>query len=352
MKWPTLIKQQDSYKNKMKSNSLEKINSYVPNFIRRNFGRKVIAIFFAILVYVKVSNQLGEEQVFQRIPVHVVAQGNIEVMNFKPEFIDVTVKGTKRTVRLTTPTDINIEVSISKEVLKHNNFNINKSFIINLNENNALLPSGLTLIKLSPNNITVHCDKQITKTVPVYPVFKGSPPLDYARGDIKVIPQSVSLTGPQTILNDISSISTKPIFLDQTTVDDFQVERHMQLTDDKTLISPNTVQVKVEIYKTMGTRVFENIPVNILLGKNNTYFNSKLIANKVNITVRGTKSHLEILTRNDLIAFVDVANYNKPGIYQVKVDCWLNDSSIKVKFIEPAILNVELARSLPTSTKD
>ena len=81
----------------------KKMNSYVPLFIRRNFGRKVIAIFFAILVYVKVSSQLGEEKVLQRIPVNIVAHGDIDVMSYQPSSFNVTIKGPKRKVSLTDP---------------------------------------------------------------------------------------------------------------------------------------------------------------------------------------------------------------------------------------------------------
>ena len=59
-----------------------------------------------------------------------------------------------------------------------------------------------------------------------------------------------------------------------------------------------------------------------------------------------------MLTKNQIKAFVDISGYNKPGIYQIKVDCWINDPKINVKFIEPTLLNVELQpTSSPTKTE-
>ena len=329
-----------------------KIRSFIPNFIKRNFGRKIVAIFFAVLVYMKVSTQLGEELVLQRIPVHVVAHGSIDVMNYLPSTVDVTISGSKQKVKLITPSDVRIEIPITKEILKQHNFELNKTFSISINNSNIHLPQGINLIRVIPEDIAIHCDKRIRKDVPVTPTFRGNPPLDYERGEVDVIPKAVSLTGPETILKDIITIPADPVYLDKTTVEDFMVDRKIQPIDKKILVSPESVQVKVEIYKTMETRVFDNIPVSVLLGKLNTKlgFKPKLLSHSVNITLRGPNSQLEMLTKSKIKAFVDISRFNKPGIYKVKVDCWINDSRITVKFIEPAMLNIELL--LTSSTEN
>ena len=323
---------------------LLKLNSFIPLFIRRNFGRKVIAVFFAILLYMKVSTQLGEEQILQRIPINVVPHGNIDVMNFYPETVDITVRGSKQKIRLLTPSDIRIEIPITETVLKQHNFQINKSFSIDISDQYIKLPPGINLIRTTPNDITIHCDKRISKEVKVEVAFKGTPPIDYERGEVTTIPKTATLTGPESILKDIKTIPTAPVYLDKTTVDNFMVDRKLQSVDEKILVSPSSVQVKVEIYKVMGTSVFDNIPVNILLGKENAKlgFKPTLLSNTVNITLRGPNSELEMLAEEQIKAFVDISKFNKPGIYQVKVDCWTNDPRINVKFIEPAMLNVEL----------
>ena len=338
----------------MKYEFLIKLNSYIPLLIKRNFARKLIAIFFAILVYMKVSTQLGEEQVLQRIPINVVAHGNLDVMNYTPKTIAVTISGSKQKIKLLTPSDIRVEIPINNQTLKQYNYQVNKSFSMNIGDQYIHLPPGIDLIRAIPSTVTVHCDKRITKEVPVTPTFRGSPPIDYERGEIKLIPKTVSLTGPEAILKDIKTIPTEPVYLDKTTVEDFMADRKVQSVDKKILISPASVQVKVEIYKTIGTSVFDDVPVSVLLGKQNTKlgFKPKLLSNTVNITLRGPSSKLEMLTKNQIKAFVDISDYNKPGIYQIKVDCWINDPKINVKFIEPTLLNVELQpTSSPTKTE-
>ena len=331
----------------MKNELFKKLISYLPLFIRRNFARKVIAIFFAILVYVKVNTQLGEEHVLQHIPVNIVAHGNIEVMNYLPETVDVTISGSKQKINLLTPSDIRIEIPISEITLKQHNYQLNKSFSMNINNTNLYMPAGISLIRVTPADVTIHCDKRITKDVPVTPTFRGYPPMDYERGEVKVIPKMVSLSGPETILNDIKTIPTEPVYLDKSTVENFMVDKKVQSVDNKVLVSPSSVQIKVEIYKTMETSVYDDVPVCALLGKLNTAlrFKPKLLSKTVNITLRGPYSKLEMLNKSQIKAFVDLSKYNKPGIYQVKVDCWIKDPRINVKFIEPIMLNVELLQT-------
>jgi YbbR domain-containing protein len=333
----------------MKHELFKNLNSYVPLFIRRNFARKVIAIFFAILLYMKVSTQLDEERVMQRIPVNIVARGDIDIMNYLPDTVDMTVRGSKQKVKLLTPSDIRIEIPVDNQVLKQYNYQLNKSFSMILGTQDISMPPGISLIRIIPNEVTIHCDKRISKEVPVIPSFRGSPPVDYERGELEVIPKTVSLTGPETILKDINTIPAETIYLDKTTVENFMVDRKVLSVDKKILVSPTSVQIKVEIYKSMGTSVFDDVPVCVLLGKQNAKlgFMPKLLSNTVNITLRGPNSQLELLTKNQIKAFVDVSDFNKPGIYQPKVDCWINDPRINVKFIEPTMLNVELLQISP-----
>jgi YbbR domain-containing protein len=336
----------------MNKKLLAKLVSYTPLFIKRNFGRKVIAVFFAILVYMKVSTQLDEEQVFQRIPVNVIPQGNIDIMNYLPTTVRVTIKGSKQKVKLLTPSEIRIEIPINEDTLKQYNYLIDKSFSMNITKQFIHLPPGINLIRVAPNNITIHCDKRITKDVSVTPAFRGFPPIDYERGEVEVVPKKVALTGPETILRDIKTIPTEPVYLNKTTVEDFMVDKKVQTVDKKILVSPTSVQLNVEIYKAIETSVFDDVPVSILLGKQNTKIGFKpiLLSNTVNITLRGPNSQLEMLTKSQIKPFVDISHFDKPGIYQVKVNCWLKDPKINVKFIEPTMLNVELLK-IPSPKK-
>ncbi|MCP4179328.1 MAG: hypothetical protein GY756_16335 [bacterium] len=322
----------------------KKLNSYIPKFIRRNFGRKAIAVAFALLVYFKVSNQLGEESIITNVPVNITAYGNVEVLAYAPTEITLTVKGTKNKIRLLSASDINIDLKVNKNILKNKNFSPYKPIMFKIDQSDITLPGNINVVKVTPEEVAVHLDRRGTKIVKVIPVYKGTLPPDFDKGDIKVIPRNVSITGPESIIKQIKSLMTKPILLDKTTVGSFQVDKDFQDVDKDILISPKSVQINVEIYKANGTRVFENIPVSVLSGDNKSTSKIKLAQNYVNITLWGLNSDLEMFNRSNIRAFADISKFKKPGIYDAKIDCWLKDSALKVRFIEPSYLKVEILK--------
>lgn len=322
---------------------LKKINSYVPLFIRQNFLRKIIAVFFAILVYFQVSAELGEEKILQRIPVNFVTHGNVEVMQSKPATIDINVRGSKRAIRFLAPYDIQVDIPIDESILKQQDNQGDKTVTIAINKKNITLPTNIIITKINPSEISVYCDKNISKTVPITPMFSGKLPVDYEKKDIQITPQNVTLTGPEKMLKTIRTAIINPIDLDNTTTETFQVEKKVRQLDKKILVTPEIVQVKIEIFKTSGTTVYENIPIDLLSKQTVNTLTSKLLSNSVNVTLDGRISHLKALTKANIRAFVDISAFNKPGTYEAKVNCWINDPDIQVKFIEPAFVKVELA---------
>lgn len=139
---------------------LKKINSYVPQFIGRNFGRKVCAVIFATLVYVKVSNELVENKVFYNVPVIPAKHGSIEVLSYKPEIVAVTVSGSRNRVRLMSIADIKIEIPIDESVLNKSYFSPCKSMKFDIDFKNIKLPRGIKVIDITPRDIAVYIDKE------------------------------------------------------------------------------------------------------------------------------------------------------------------------------------------------
>jgi YbbR domain-containing protein len=324
----------------------KKINSYVPQFIGRNFGRKVCAIIFATLVYIKISSELVEDKVIYNVPITLVKHGNIEALAYKPETVAVAVSGSRNRVRLMSTADIRIEIPIDESVLNERYFSPYKSINFGIDFKNVKLPIGVKVTNITPGGIAVHIDRLRSKNVQIEPSFRGNLPNDYSVGDIKIVPRDVTVTGPDSIIEQIDSVLTKPIILDKSTVDSFSVERAFQNTDKNILISPKTVQVSVEVYKTVGTRIFQDIPVSIMADNNNERsYKETLLPGTVNITLGGPNSALDSLRANQIRAFVDVSKLGGPGVYDIKVGWWITDPNINLKFIDPSVIKVKIEKN-------
>jgi len=319
---------------------LKHINSYLPKFIRRNFVRKLIAIIFAFLVYFKVSNQLGEEWLIQNVPITFIKNSNIEVLAYKPSCVDVMVRGSKNRVRLLTQNDVKIMLPISTSIFKNSEFSPDKPVLFNINNEDIKLPYGIEVIGVMPQDITLHMDKEISRTLPVIPTFIGNMPQDYERGIVKVIPENVTISGPENLIEGMKSIPTNPIFVDRSSVRSFQSEVKFQSFDKNILITPQSVQVNVEVIKVNETIEFRQVPIEILKSVNNSNLKYNLQVTSADATISGLASTLEMLNSSEIHLFVDCSKIDKPGTYSLSLECWLKEQSLRVKFIYPENVTV------------
>lgn len=324
---------------------LRKINSYVPNFISRNFGRKMIAVFFAILVYAKVANEISEEKALQDVPITIMKKGNIEVLAYKPENVEVTVQGSRNKLRFLSNANIRIEIPVDEIIINDAETEPATTRTVNytITPSDVKVPSGISVVEIFPSEISIRLDHMKTKEVPIEVSFQGALPEDYSIGEIKVVPKTVSVSGPDSIIEQIDYLTTKPIILDKGTVDSFSVERPFQIGDKKILISPKSVQVSVDVYKAMDTKLFQGVTVNMLLDHSPVkYYKIHLLTEKVNVTLGGLNSRLDSLKPEQIKAFVDFSKINEPGIYDLNVDCWIMDQGVSLKFIDPPVIKAEV----------
>lgn len=314
---------------------------FVPGFIRNDFFRKLIALIFAVLIWHKVSSEIGEEKKLQGVPVLITAKGDVEIMEYMPKSVTVTIRGYQRRLNLVSSSDISVVSEIDPlKVIP------GKAYSLILDPDQIKAPFGVKVISVTPETITVHVDAKRTKDVQVKPEFRGRPRIGYDLGDIKVSPSAVTLTGPESLLRDVESVSTEPIYLDNSTVADFEVDQPLRMADQRLMVSPSSAVVGVEVFQQQGTRVFENIPARILQSGEGNALPASLATTKVSITLGGPKGSLERARASQIRAFVDVSGINAPGKFPVKVDCWVEDGSdLAVKFIIPSEIDVIMSKT-------
>jgi len=74
----------------------------------------------------------------------------------------------------------------------------------------ADLPSDIQVLHISPDTILLHLEPRITKMVPVY-LTAVNPELPVYFDSVSIVPDSVALTGPESVLRNILQWSTEPI---------------------------------------------------------------------------------------------------------------------------------------------
>ncbi|MCB9249200.1 MAG: hypothetical protein H6613_11995 [Ignavibacteriales bacterium] len=165
---------------------------------------------------------------------------------------------------------------------------------------NSWLSSTLQLAEVSPEKISVKVEKKITKKVEIIPVLS----LTYKPGydlvsQVEIDPDSVEISGPESVVNDFSFLNTTRV-----AVDKLEKETTLNLkvqNPDYLTIGTEECKVKLDVQKIVD-KTFENIEVkkeNIPPG-----YELNLSPMRITIVLRGGINLLSKLKNEDLKVYV------------------------------------------------
>lgn len=117
-------------------------------------------------------------------------------------------------------------------------------------------------IEPTPKVMNLTLDWQMTKQADVVPNFVGFPVSGYEIAEIQVIPSTVEISGPESVVSLIESVSTVPVSLDGYDRS-FSVITEA-VSDDKsvTMESP-LVRVNVTVSEVFSEKVFSPLPIEL-----------------------------------------------------------------------------------------
>lgn len=165
---------------------------------------------------------------------------------------------------------------------------------------NSWLSSSIQLMEVKPDELEFKVEKLAKKKVQVIPNIK----LNYRPGyglvsPIRVSPDSVMITGPTSLVNEIQNINTAISSMDDINK---SVSKDVTLEHIENVSYENpVVKVEFEVQKIVD-KVFENVPIIV---KNVPQFRElKLFPEKARITLRGGINLLGKMKAEDLKPYV------------------------------------------------
>ncbi len=166
--------------------------------------------------------------------------------------VNVRLLGNKRAVRQLSPDQVSVSVELSPRQ--------EGSATINLSRDNVLAPNGLEVVSIEPSTIQVQFEREITQRVPVAPEIVGNPAEGFGVGAVDIFPSQVLVSGPQSKLQRIVSLSTPPIDIEgrTSTLD----ETVPVLTSDPLIqiVQPSRVTIRIPIQPLPSEEATEDQP--------------------------------------------------------------------------------------------
>lgn len=207
---------------------------------------------------------------------------------------------------------------------------------IPIRKDNIKLPSGISIINITPSFLTLKVEKELKKELPVIVSFSGKPATGFFTYAV-TRPSSVMLKGPVNILGPIEKIFTKPIDVNGLS-ESFKKEIALDLPECLDIISfSGIILAEVFIEEQIVAREFKNIPVK---GKDSTYTFS-ITPPAIDIEIKGPVNLLEKLYQeNELEVCIDLKGL-KPGSYVRHASIILPVKTILVK-VKPEIFTVKI----------
>jgi len=198
------------------------------------------------------------------------------------------------------------------------------------------LPSGISIINITPSFLTVKVEKELKKELPVIVSFSGKPAPGFFTYAV-TRPSSVMLKGPENILGPIEKIFTRPVDVNGLS-ESFKKEIALDLPECLDIISfSGIILAEVFIEEQIVSREFKNIPVK---GKDSTYTFS-ITPPVIDIEIKGPVNVLEkFYQENGLEVCVDLKGL-KPGVYVRRASIVLPVKTILVG-VKPEIFTVKI----------
>ncbi len=217
------------------------------------------------------------------------------------------------------------------------------------NSNDVInVPRGVKVLRIQPKSVILSLDKMIQKQFPVNPVTVGVLAPDFILKEIRMEPDSISITGPQTVLSQFDVLRTKPIDiagLRESTQIQIPLELDQAIID---LIGETTITADLDIAVETVQKKISNLPVEV---KKNGVL-QRVSPATVSISVALPKTLLRNKVDLRSLFTVTAVDEKKDGQMQVKVIPTREfENPVRVLRIEPPVVTlVEEATAVEPET--
>jgi YbbR domain-containing protein len=173
----------------------------------RDWGLRLLALGIALGIWFNASVEdrlVSTEKVVEASVSYISPRGFVVVNPVQN--VNVRLAGSKKAIRQLNPSMVDVQVDLSRRPAGMND--------VTLSSENVMAPDGLDVTSIEPNTIRLDLEREVTQRLPVFPKLTGEPAAGSVVQEPEVFPSQVLVTGPESILARVESLSTAPISLD------------------------------------------------------------------------------------------------------------------------------------------
>ncbi|MFQ5766467.1 MAG: YbbR-like domain-containing protein [Acidobacteriota bacterium] len=300
--------------------------------VRKNLFLKLASLSIAFGLWAWVASQ-GELFTTVQVPMQLTGVPSGRTISGEPPATaTVSLRGPEIALRNLAPERIRLEVDLSKQPLK-----VGENPIV-LDLHQVHVPAGITVVGIKPKVVKVNIEREMRREVPVTPEIQGEPAPGYEVTATIVQPPRITITGPESVVSRVESLSTTAIGIAGLSRDQHLSVPAYPLGKGGNLIEMDnvtgTVDVLVRIRPIKGERLISGVPVD-MEGVSADGAQPRLEPSSVVVKVVGPRKAVEALTPQALRAVVN-----------------LEGSTDESRQLSPSDFTVQLRDPAPGSTED
>jgi len=202
-------------------------------------GLKVISLVLAFGLWFAINLvQPGPKS--QRVveaPVTYNPPENLIVID-PQQTVDVRLQGREASVKTLNPSMVGVVLDLSNIATGSQD--------IRLGPENVFVPEGLEVVSVSPSVLQLEIDNMETRLLPVEAVLEGEPAAGAKPVSWSTRPETVTASGPRSVLQRTAKLFTEPVMLDTHALS-FDETVAVRQPDPLIRLQPARVRVHVEL---------------------------------------------------------------------------------------------------------
>ncbi len=177
--------------------------AYWRRLLAKEWLPSLIALVLAVILWYNVG---GEQRVDTSvmIPIEVInLPRELVISNQFKKQIEVTVNGPRSLILELESSQITRQIDLSMATPG--------TRVVTNDVDSINFPRGIDVLRIQPTSIILSLDKLVKRTFPINPVTNGEPMVGYILKRLKMDPEVISITGPETVLAQYDVLRTKVI---------------------------------------------------------------------------------------------------------------------------------------------
>lgn len=320
-----------SWRDRLRQVRLRDVGESLRWLLLHNAGVKLLSLVIAFGLWFFVNTGERDTEMAVQVPVELRNRpANVMLVSPRVDFIDLVVRGPRTLLNRIDPQRVSITLDLHGVRPGPAVFRIMGDTLD--------LPRGVTVVRMTPSEVTLEFAAVMRKRVPVHVAIAGKTAANLRVTDTHVAPESVEVVGPAAEVGALKTAETDPVDLTDAPAGLLEREVPLDVPGEFLSFSAALAHVQVRLEEPERTRTLAGVPIVV----RNAGYQTSVAPAKQQITVRGPQTATDALELDHGAVYID-ADGREPGTYQLTPAVDL-PAGIELVKQEPAVVALRVLR--------